>query len=694
MITVSENITNMMNKSARRIDARVELYNCSSLQGDGYNRELLNTFCGNGELIDFKVERTADDGKFFGFGVCQKLTVNLRDTNRSINIHKGQVLEVSFGVEGHYTYPCALFQVEEVNRDENTNNLTITAYDFLYKANEHRVESLALTDYTIRSFIAACAAKLNLPLKIEVEDPIFDLAFPTGANFDGSETIREALNAVAEATQTIFFVDWDWRLTFRRMKRDAEPVLHIDRSKYFELSNKSDRTLTAICHATELGDNVEIATGEPGVVQYVRNNPFWDLQDDIHTLLTNAMDVVGGMTISQFDCSWRGNFALEIGDKISMETKNGDTLIGYVINDTITYNGGLKEQTEWTFTEHNAETASNPVNLGEALKQTFARVNKAEGIIELVAKETQELADGIEDRISSITLTTDSIVSDVQRIEKNLDDKITTFQSTIDQTAESITSTVKRVEDFEGEVAELSSQIQQTAENIELKVSKDDIISAINLSSEGIDISADKINLTGYVEFSDLSTAGSTTINGSNITTGTINADRINMTGAIKWNDLTPSCQTTIASFAGEDGESVELPSYIKSTYIDGAELRSPKITGNDIKVYNTFQTIGYDGVNQITTGYMGAAQGMDASGSTTFGVALSNSWSSNTYNVGTNYLIITNAGIRLQSGSNRIILTPNSIHINADSGKAYYNGVEIGSGSSSGTTTIVPVWG
>lgn len=703
MITIDENILNALSAPVRRIDARVELYNCSTLQDDSYNRELLDTFCSDGELIDFKVERIADDGKFFGFGICQKLTVKLRDKERAININKGKVLEVSFGIDGDFTYPYPLFQVEEVIRDENNNNLTITAFDFLYKANEHRVSELTVNNYNLHTFVQACANLLNLPVKIEPTES-FGTSYDDGANFEGSETIREALNAVAEATQTIFFVDWDWRLTFRRLDKDGDPVLHIDKSKYFELKNKSDRTLVAICHATELGDNVEANTGNPGVVQYVRNNPFWDLRDDIGELLTDAIETAGGITMSQFDCSWRGNYALEIGDKVTMETKNGDTLVAYILNDTLTYNGGLREQMNWTFTEHNAETASNPVNLGDALKQTFARVNKAEGYIELVAKDTQEMkdevineiasirvqADGITSEVervetkldgavkelnSSITQTASGITSQVQQVDKKIDNSVSTLQSQITQTAGSISSEVSRIETkFDGTTSTLSSQIQQTEKDIELKVSKDEIISAINLSTEGVDISSDKINLNGYVTVNDLSGNGTTTINGSNITTGTISADRINMSGAISWSDLSNSCQSTIASYAGADGEDADLPSYIKSTYIASTEIRSPEITGNNIKVHKTYQTIADVGTSQYVTGYIGAARGNTSDNTTTYGIALASDWDSSSYDVADNYVIVTNAGARMQSGTNRLYTTSDGIWLKCDSGNVWIN--------------------
>ena len=832
MITVNENILNMLKAPARRISGRVELYNCSALQNDGYNRELLDTYCSNDELIEFKVERVSDDGKFFGFGICQKLIVKLRDPERRINIQKGQVLEVSFGVEGDFTYPCPLFRVEEVSRDESNNNLTVTAFDFLYKANEHYVADLGLTSYNLHTFATACAKALNLPIKLE-PDTAFRTSYYNGANFQGDETIREALNAVAEATQTIYFVDNDWRLTFKRIDKNAEPVLMIDKTQYFELKSKTDRTLTSICHATELGDNITVSTNEPGVTQYVRNNPFWDLREDIDTLLNDAIAAIGGTTISQYDLSWRGNYAIEIGDKIAITTKNNDTLVGYVLNDTLTYNGGLQEHTKWEFIEYNAETADNPVSLGEVLRNTYARVNKAEGRIELMAKETQETLDGYEERFSAITLTTDGITQEVSRVEQKIDSvkseieggidgevatikselnskieqtasginatisqldtkidnsttqmsnnitatansltteinkvdkkidnttttlnskiaqtessiateiskvdkkidntsttlnskinqtvesitseiesvevdlnkKITTLNSSIQQTNNSITSTVSKVEQLEDQTSTLSSQIEQTAESIDLKVDKNGIISAINMSPETIDIAASKLNLSGYTTFTDLSTYGKTTINGSNITTGTISADRINLTGAIGWSDLDSDTQDAIEDIEGtanaayllaSQSGSFTLPNYIKSTYIDSAEIRSPTIKGNDIKVYNTFQTIGYNGSTEFVSGYVGAARGEDAAYNTTYGVAMSNEWNPSTLHVGTNYIIVTNAGVRLQSGNNNVVVTNNTIRLNAENGKAYYNGVEIGGADYVVETGTSGVW-
>lgn len=429
MIFIDEKISNMLDQPARQIRARVELYQGSTLQGDDYDRVLLNTFPSSGALTEFKIERTGENSKFFGFGIVQKLTVKLLDKDRELNLEKGQVLEVSYDVENEFIYPYPPFLIEEISRDENNNNLTITAYDFLYKASEHRISELNLEFYTMREFVQACAALLNMPIKFDTDEPAFDLSYPNGANFNDTETLREALDAAADATQTIFFVDYDKKLTFKRLNKDADPVLHIDKSRYFTLKDKTSRTLTTVCYATELGDNIEATTGEPGVTQYVRNNAFLEMRDDTDILLNNALAAIAGITASPFDCSWRGNFALQIGDKISIETKDSGALVGYVLNDVLTYNGGLKEQTNWEYTDNTGETAANPVGLGEALKQTFAKVDKVNKTITLYASEISET----KANVSEIKQTTQEINMSVSSMEQRVSDMEDDTNDKLDQ---------------------------------------------------------------------------------------------------------------------------------------------------------------------------------------------------------------------------------------------------------------------
>ena len=87
-----------------------------------------------------------------------------------------------------------------------------------------------------------------------------------------------------------------------------------------------------------------------------------------------------------------------------------------------------------------------------------------------------------------------------------------------------------------GEIKELSGELDIQASQVALKLNSSDftskaIIGLINNrdgTSTGL-IDATNINLRGYVTLTNLATDGQTTINGSNITTGTIDANRVNV---------------------------------------------------------------------------------------------------------------------------------------------------------------------
>lgn len=78
-----------------------------------------------------------------------------------------------------------------------------------------------------------------------------------------------------------------------------------------------------------------------------------------------------------------------------------------------------------------------------------------------------------------------------------------------------------------------SSERETYRYNVEMatKVGDNEIISKINQTAEQITIQASKVDLAGYVTFTNLATSGQTTIDGGNITTGTLKAITIQDTG-------------------------------------------------------------------------------------------------------------------------------------------------------------------
>lgn len=133
------------------------------------------------------------------------------------------------------------------------------------------------------------------------------------------------------------------------------------------------------------------------------------------------------------------------------------------------------------------------------------------------------------------------------------------------------------------------------AEEIDARVEKNGVIAAINASSETVTINANKINLKGYVTFTNLNTAGQTSINGANIMTGTVTANKIDV------KDL----------FA----QNIEANGTITGLTLRGSkgEIGCWNITAD--RMYDATNTAGYTGVNRYGAGQAFWAGGTDLTG-------------------------------------------------------------------------------
>ena len=454
MISVSEDFKTAMTAPVRKFVTEV------FMQEDQNNLEALSHYTDEDRVKKWTIERIGDNSKFFGYTVCQKIKLDMVDmpslvepiSKSSIKVNLGSVLK-SGNIE-YTSFPT--FYLTERNRHEEEGYVSLTAYDKIYESANHLVGELGITaPYTIKQFAQACADFLDVELYLEgiaEDDFMFNLSYDSGANFGGSETLRDCLNAVAEATQTICFIGHDDRLRFRRLDVSGDPVLTITPEDYSEFGHSENRRLVSVEHVTELGDNVGIESKISGTTQYVRNNPFWENREDIGEIVEHATANAYMLTIAQFDCSYRSFSLLEIGDKIELEMLNGDVENSYVLDSAITYDGGCSERLQWDYQNTDSQVNTNPSTLSDALNYTYARVDK-------IARE---------------------IVLQANRIEAN-EEQLSTLQ--ID--TEKIMGTVKDVENF---MDETTGEIEKLTKEVATKVSAEDVKIMIESTLEdGVD---------------------------------------------------------------------------------------------------------------------------------------------------------------------------------------------------------------
>lgn len=143
--------------------------------------------------------------------------------------------------------------------------------------------------------------------------------------------------------------------------------------------------------------------------------------------------------------------------------------------------------------------------------------------------QLEELFDDLYSRLNRLKLT--DLSKSLRTIITESADGVQTNRTAIEQTNKQIKllASQENLNELTGLVNKHESRITQNANAISLKVSAGDIASSINQTAQSVLIDASKINLSGYVTISSLGDGGTTAIDGSRITTGTVAAARIDV---------------------------------------------------------------------------------------------------------------------------------------------------------------------
>ncbi|MCM1220613.1 MAG: tail fiber domain-containing protein [Lachnospiraceae bacterium] len=241
-----------------------------------------------------------------------------------------------------------------------------------------------------------------------------------------------------------------------------------------------------------------------------------------------------------------------------------------------------------TATQLQSQITDNYNQLSSTITQTASSIrteisDTKKGLtstIEQTASSLQAQINSTNGNVASLQLTATQLQSQITSANGNI--------SVLQQTATNLSSRISSTNSY-------ISEVEQSLDSIYLSVSNGSESSTIRLVKDGYYVSSANISFTGMVTFSDLSGQGMSTINGSNITTGTINANYVSVSGQF---------QVGVQSRWG------------------------------GLEVY----------------GYVGCGYGNDGT-NTTYGAMMSASG-------GNNYVIATNAGTRMTAGGNAIFCT------------------------------------
>ena len=392
------------------------------------------------------------------------------------------------------------------NIKKNKNKATLTAYDNVYELEASADLWLASLTFpiTLKNLVSSMAVKTNITIRLP-EDSFS--SFTVNQNFiTNNVSYRQILSFIGQLTNRFFVADASGAIEGR--KYTAKQTV-IDNSKYISLTmdenpiDPIDRvqiqsTHDDIGYVAGTGTNTYIITENPLVFSAQKQN-------DTALLTARLLANLKNITYTPMKFNTLNDYGIDVGDILTINEKTC-----YVMKKTVKASGcefecvGNKRRETQKTEQHSAITALN---------------NKTNELVRTV-DETKSTITSIQGSITNIQDEQGNITSQMATI--------TTEQSEIKQTAQGLTSTVSNIQtslqNLDGEVETLSSTVstvQETATGLTSTVTQQgETISQIRQD-------LDKIDISGYVTFTDLKTSGSTTINGSNITTGYISANRI-----------------------------------------------------------------------------------------------------------------------------------------------------------------------
>ena len=429
MVSISNELKTAFASDSRRLKGKVELFNNSTS----------TLITSQDKLKSIQVSRYSNE-KVFGFALCQKATIEIIDENHDIEVAEGQKVKISIGAKVasgvEYVGYCDFF-IDRYSRDEVSHLLKIEAFDRIQELSRLRTSLFNFSfPMALEEIISMISGSINAEIIYDNNLPNLNITFEKEqVNIEGTESVRSFIEAICELTGTICYINQNNQLVLKKITGDTVNEI-IDRDRIFDFSQSEGNTITGLISATELGNNLSVGSTD-GYQYIIRENPFLTNDQDLCIVcLNNLLTSINGFVFNPYELKWRGSPDLEAGDHVKIQKKDGTYLETLYLGEELTYNGGLISNANWAYIQE--EEPSNPSNLGDILKQTYARVDKVNKQIDIAVAGKDE----IEDKIAKLQLTTDGISATVSSNKTETDERFNSVNDNLNALAKSVSATM------------------------------------------------------------------------------------------------------------------------------------------------------------------------------------------------------------------------------------------------------------
>ncbi len=353
--------------------------------------------------------------------------------------------------------PIGIYNVDDYN-DEDDNVINIKALDNMINLEQNNgyYDASELINKNGYATLGEIAQDICNQKGLELGTDSFLNSDKRISVYDNNISAREYMGMIAESAGGFCCAGRDGKIYFKSIGED-EAEIPLKLFKTYKFGEEYKITKVAYedgIRSFKFGDEIR--------------NTLWISQDNMFIVdeqqIEKIYDKIKDLTINSFEGTVIINPVIDIGDKIKIAGK------------TIIYQG------EMTLNGRFLADIKNKISIKQRTETT-------------VKKESQKSINRkIQSQIDAENLKITQLIEN----QTETSDRLTKHEQTIDTIQDTVSQVNKKVD---GNTETLQSQIKQTADEINAEVSKkvgeDEVISKINMSTEGIVIQGDKVDIEG-----------------------------------------------------------------------------------------------------------------------------------------------------------------------------------------------------
>lgn len=487
MQTVSEAFHQAAAASVRTVYCRVTVG-----QGEG-----AFTVSDGDDLISLTVERRAfTDAKLIGNALPTTAALTLIDREGEYAaLPPGTRFAAELGLDTggaspeYVPLPPLYLDEGGITADTVKRTVTLQLSDQLATAGTQRIAGLPEQTYpqTRMAYLLAVCGLAGL----EYGGQAFfgsDTAIPEPPNLSGAETALAVIGRLAEASLCNAAIRADGKLYFLPLSPEADGF-GIPPEQYRSLKTQKTYGPVNRLVLARRPQNDDVARQDDASIAadglcelVIADNPFLDYgqEDSRGTYIDALFAAVKGFAYPGYTLEWKGDPSLEPGDRVTLTDRDEGAYPTLYAAESLAYTGGLKASASAPYPTLSTQMAAGATTVREAVSRAEIAVDKVSGEITAVAEtveETQEYVNGAVEQVrqensASLAISKDEILNTVSQV----------------YATQAETEALRQ---------EVSSEIRQTAEQVELRFAE-----AQQAAQDAADaLEADRVERETYIRF-------------------------------------------------------------------------------------------------------------------------------------------------------------------------------------------------